>query len=478
MALQHQAPERLFQALREAVGTEGLVCDPSEMTPYLKERRGRFKPQAAAVVLPAHTAEVAAVVQACAAAGVAIVPQGGNTGLCGGAAPQDASRQILLNLKRMNRIRAIDPANYTLTAEAGCVLANVQAAAATEQRLFPLSYAAEDRCHIGGNLSTNAGGMNVLRYGNARELVLGVEVVLADGRVWNGLNPLRKDNSSYDLKDIFIGAEGTLGIITAAVLKLYPQPRHRASAIAGLLELGSASALLDMLRSAAGETLVACEVMGRVPVEFALRHTKGCSEPFATPYPWYLLIEVTSSRRTEQLPDLLCETLQQAAGNRLLAEWRVAGDDVSAEALWRIRKGIPDAQKYEGGSIKHDISIPISRIAEFIERASMAVVSRLPGTRPCPFGHIGDGNIHFNLSQPPAMDSADFLTHWETLSRIVHDIVAEMSGSFAAEHGVGRLKPAEVAHYKSTVEIDLMRRLKTAFDPTDILNPGAVIPSP
>lgn len=478
MAPQHQAPEGFFQALREAVGTEGFVCDPSAMAPYLKERRGRFKPQAAAVVLPAHTAEVTAVVRACAAAGVAIVPQGGNTGLCGGAAPQDASRQILLNLKRMNRIRAIDPANYTLTAEAGCVLANVQAAAATEQRLFPLSYAAEDRCHIGGNLSTNAGGMNVLRYGNARELVLGVEVVLADGRVWNGLNSLRKDNSSYDFKDLFIGAEGTLGIITAAVLKLYPQPRHRASAIVGLRQLESASVLLDMLRSAAGETLVACEVMGRVPVEFALRHIEGCNEPFTAPYPWYLLIEVTSSRCREQLPDLLCETLQQAARYELLAEWRVAGDRVSAEALWRIRKGIPAAQQYEGGSIKHDVSIPISRIAEFIERASTAVVSRVPGIRPCPFGHIGDGNIHFNLSQPPAMDSADFLTHWEALSRVVHDIVADMSGSFAAEHGIGRLKPAEVAHYKSSVEIDLMRRLKTAFDPTGILNPGAVIPSP
>lgn len=448
------------------------------MAPYLEERRGRFKPQAAAVVLPTQTTEVAAVVRVCAAAGVAIVPQAGNTGLCGGAAPQDAYRQILLSLERMRRIREVDHANFTLTAEAGCILAEVQAAAAAEQRLFPLSYAAEDRCRIGGNLSTNAGGMTVLRYGNARELVLGIEVVLADGRIWDGLNPLRKDNSGYDLKDLFIGAEGTLGIITAAVLKLYPRPSHRASAMVGLLHVENAIALLGLLRTAAGETLTACEIMGRVPVEFALRHTFGCRDPFATAYPWYLLIEATSSRRTDHLPDLLRKALRQAAQKGLAAEWRVAEDAIEANALWRIRKGIPAAQQHEGGSIKHDISVPVSRIAEFIHRASAAVVARLPGTRPCPFGHIGDGNIHFNLSQPPAMDPEVFLAHWDALNRIVHDIVADMRGSFAAEHGVGRLKPLEVARYKSAVEIDLMRRLKAALDPTGILNPGVIIPPP
>ncbi|MCO6441006.1 MAG: FAD-binding oxidoreductase [Nitrococcus mobilis] len=478
MKPQHQAHERLIQKLQQAVGPEGVVCDSARMTPYLEERRGRFKPHAAAVVLPAQTTEVAAVVQACAEADATIVPQAGNTGLCGGAAPQDAHRQILLNLERMNRIRAVDRSNFTLTAEAGCVLADVQAAAAAAHRLFPLSYAAEDRCHIGGNLATNAGGMNVLRYGNARELVLGVEVVLADGRIWNGLTPLRKDNSGYDLKDLFIGSEGTLGIITAAVLKLYPRPRQRSSAIIGLLQVEHAIALLDRLQTTTGETLVACEIMGRVPVEFALRHIQGCREPFATPYPWYLLIELTSSRWTDELPGLLRETLQRAAENRLVAEWRVAEGHSEAEALWRIRKSIPAAQKHEGGSIKHDISVPLSRVAEFIERASATLIKRLPGTRPCPFGHIGDGNIHFNLSQPPAMDPEIFLAHWDEFNRIVHDIVADMGGSFAAEHGVGRLKPPEVARYKSAVEIDLMRRLKTALDPTGILNPGVIIPPP
>lgn len=473
---QQQALECLLQRLRQAVGPEAVVSKPADMAPYLEERRERFKPQAAAVVLPAQTTEVAAVVRACTAAGAAIVPQAGNTGLCGGAAPQDAHRQILLSLERMRRIREIDRANFTLTAEAGCVLAEVQAAAAAEQRLFPLSYAAEDRCQIGGNLSTNAGGMNVLRYGNARELVLGIEVVLADGRIWDGLTPLRKDNSGYDLKDLFIGAEGTLGIITAAVLKLYPPPLHRASAMVGLLHVENAIALLGLLRAAAGETLTACEIMGRVPVEFALRHTLGCREPFATAYPWYLLIEATSSRWTDHLPDLLRKTLQQAAQDGCAAEWRVTECSIEAETLWRIRKGIPAAQKHEGGSIKHDISVPISRVAEFIHRASAAVLACLPGTRLCPFGHIGDGNIHFNLSQPPAMGPEVFLARWHELNRIVHDIVADMGGSFAAEHGVGRLKPLEVARYKSAVEIDLMRRLKAALDPTGILNPGVIIP--
>ncbi|MDN5850532.1 MAG: FAD-binding oxidoreductase, partial [Nitrococcus sp.] len=469
MKSHHQALECLLQRLRHAVGSEAVVAEPARMAPYLKEQRGRFEPQAAAVVLPAQTAQVAAVVRACAEADAAVVPYAGNTGLCGGAAPQDADRHILLSLERMQRIREIDRANFTLTAEAGCVLAEVQAAAAAEQRLFPLSYAAEDRCQIGGNLSTNAGGMNVLRYGNARELVLGIEVVLADGRVWNGLSPLRKDNSGYDLKDLFIGAEGTLGIITAAVLKLYPRPRHRASAIMGLLHVEDAVTLLGKLRSATGETLVACEIMGRVPVEFTLRHTPGCREPFTTTYPWYLLIEVTSSRWTDHLADLLRSALQQATQERLASEWRVAELGTEAATLWRIRKAIPAAQKHEGGSIKHDVSVPVSRIAEFIHRASAAALQRLPGIRPCAFGHIGDGNIHFNLSQPPEMNTDSFLARWDEFNRIVHDIVADMGGSFAAEHGVGRLKPGEVARYKSAVEIDLMRRLKAALDPTGML---------
>lgn len=478
MNLQRHAREYLLQRLREIVGSEGVIAESVAMTPYLKEQRGRFEPQAMAVILPAQTVEVAAVVQACTAADTAIVPQAGNTGLCGGAAPQDPGRTILLSLERMQRIRDVDRANFTLTAEAGCILADVQAAATAEQRLLPLSYAAEDRCRIGGNLSTNAGGMNVLRYGNARALVLGVEVVLADGRIWDGLSALRKDNSGYDLKDLFIGAEGTLGVITAAVLKLYAQPQHHATAMVGLHHIEDAVTLLGVLRTAAGETLTACEIMARLPVELALRHTSSCQEPFATAYPWYLLIETSSSRHTDYLPDLLCRALQQATKEHLVAEWRVAESSTEAAALWRIRKSIPAAQKYAGGSIKHDISVPVSRVAELIHRASTAIVARLPGTRACPFGHIGDGNIHFNLSQPPTMDREAFLAHWDELNRIVHDIVADLGGSFAAEHGVGRLKPLEVARYKSAVEIDLMRRLKTALDPAGILNPDVITPPP
>lgn len=415
-------------------------------------------------------------VRACSDAGVAIVPQSGNTGLCGGAAPLDANRQILLSLERMKRIRATDPANFTLTAEAGCILAEVHSVAEALDRLFPLSYAAEDRCCIGGNLSTNAGGMNVLRYGNMRDLVLGVEVVLADGRIWDGLSQLRKDNSGYDLKNLFIGAEGTLGIVTAAVLKLYPRPRHRTSAVVGLQEIEDAISLLDMLRPAAGETLTACEIMGRLPVEFALRHIPECREPFDTIYPWYLLLQATSSRARDNLPELLRNTLQHAGQQRIAREWRIAESDLQTKSLWRIRKGIPAAQKNEGGSIKHDVSVPVSRIAEFIHRATAAVIARLPGIRPCPFGHIGDGNIHFNLSQPPEMAPEVFLAHRDELSWIVHDLVAAMDGSFAAEHGVGRLKTAEVGRYKSPVEIALMQRLKAALDPKGILNPGVILP--
>lgn len=470
------APAALLDRLAAALGGDAVLRAPEAKAPYLRERRGRFQGQAAAVLRPADTAGVAAAVRACAEAGVGVVPQAGNTGLCGGAAPDAGGRQVILSLERLDRIRAIDPSDYTLTAEAGCVLADVQAAAAAADRLFPLSYAAEGDCRIGGNLATNAGGMNVLRYGNARDLALGLEVVLPDGQVWNGLRRLRKDNSGYDLKNLFIGAEGTLGIITAAVLRLFPHPRHRATALVGLDRVEDALALLAALRGEAGDTLTAFELIGRTPISFALRHGEGCHEPFATVYPWYVVLEMTSSRRHDDLPGLLAEALAVAHRAGHASEWRVAAGPAACEALWRLRKAVPAAQRPEGGSIKHDVSVPVSRVPAFIRRATETVEARLPGIRPCAFGHAGDGNIHFNLSQPVGADTGAFLARWDEFNRLIHDVAAELDGSFAAEHGVGQLKPAEVARLKSPVEVALMRRLKAALDPADILNPGKVVP--
>lgn len=466
--------ESLRRRLREQVDAAGWIEDSESMAAYLRERRGLFAGAAEAVVRPASTAEVAAVVGVCHEAGVGVVPQGGNTGLCGGASP--GAGQIVLALDRLNRIREVAPADFTLTAEAGCILAAVQAAARTAGRLFPLSYAAEDRCQIGGNLATNAGGMNVLRYGNARDLCLGLEVVLADGRVWSGLSRLRKDNSGLDLKDIFIGAEGTLGVITAATLKLFPLPRSRASAMIGLADPAAAVATLARLREASADALTACELMARRPVAFALRHDEDCREPFPAVYPWYLLVDLTSARPDDDLAGLLQQSLAQAVGDGLAQAFAVAAEPAAAAALWRIRKAIPDAQRREGASIKHDVSVPVSSIPQFLERATAAVQAELPGVRPCPFGHVGDGNIHFNLSQPPEMDARAFLDLWDHFNGIVHDIVAGMGGSFAAEHGVGRLKPHWLARYKSPEEIGLMHALKQAWDPRNILNPGKLYP--
>jgi len=462
----------LLRSLTHAIGG-GAVLAPGEATaPYLRERRGLFQGQAAAVVRPADTAGVAATVRICREHGAAVVPVGGNTGLCGGAV--GAADSVLLSLERLDRIRDVDAEGFTLTAEAGCTLATVQRAADGAGRLFPLSYAAEAECQIGGNLATNAGGMNVVRYGNARDLVLGVEVVLADGRVWDGLRRLRKDNSGYDLKDLFIGAEGTLGIITAAVLKLFPAPRHRATALLALDDPAAAVALLARLRAASGDAVTTCELMGRTPLAFALEHGRGCSEPFAAAHPWYLLVELTSSRRRDDLPGLLGEALD--APDAPLREWRLAADAATAAAFWRLRNGIPEAQKGAGASIKNDISVPVSRVPALIEEAGQAVAERAPGVRICAFGHVGDGNIHFNLTRPEDGDDEAFLARWAELTRCVHDVALRLGGSFAAEHGIGRLKPAEVSRLKDPVEQDLMHALKSALDPADRLNPGKVVP--
>lgn len=461
---------------RQLLGDAGVVEPGDASAAYLAERRGLFADRSvAAVVRPGSTDEVAAVLRQSATDGLAVIPQGGNTGLCGGAAPgTDTEGTIVLSLERLNTIRAVDAENFSLTAEAGCTLSAVQQAAAAVDRLFPLSYAAEADCQIGGNLATNAGGMNVLRYGNARELALGLEVVLADGQVWDGLRALRKDNSGYDLRDLFIGAEGTLGIITAATLRLYPAVRERATCIVGLDDVASAVALFARLRAESGDTITSCELMGRMPLETAIAYAPDCHEPLPAQHPWYLLVELSSSARDGDLARRLERALAESRDG--VGDYRIASNADQAADFWRLRNRIPEAQKSAGASIKNDISVPIADMPAFLQAASEAVIARCEGVRICAFGHIGDGNIHFNLTQPAGMEPSVFLAQWERLTQAVHDVVMGFRGSFAAEHGVGQLKPGEVARLKDPVEQSLMRSLKAALDPDNRLNPGKVVP--
>jgi len=419
------------------------------------------------------TAEVAAVVRICAEARLPIVPQGGNTGLVGGVPPEDGDN-IVLALGRMNRIRAIDPVNFTMTVDAGCILAQLQEAAAEIDRLFPLSLGAEGSCQIGGNLSTNAGGIAVLRYGNTRELTLGLEVVLPDGQVWDGLRGLRKDNTGYDLKQLFIGAEGTLGVITAATVKLFPKPREIETAFLGLTRVEDVMVLFARARAATADQLTAFELIPRAALDLALAHVPGTIDPLALHHSWYVLIELSSSQTESGIRGLLERLLESALEEGLVADGVIAESGAQAKELWRIREAIVEAQLYSG-SIKHDVSVPVSRVAEFIIRATAAVSERLPGIRPMAFGHVGDGNIHLNLTQPEGADTASYLARWHEFNDIVHGVVRELHGSISAEHGVGALKRDEIARYKSPVEIELMRRVKHALDPANIMNPGKVV---
>ncbi|MGZ8409284.1 MAG: FAD-binding oxidoreductase [Hyphomicrobium sp.] len=472
-------PERIparpdtLQAIRKLVGPGGWIDEPSDLAPYLCEERGLFHGQCAAVVRPADTRELAEVVRLCASAGIPVVPQGGNTGLVGGAVPDGG---IVLSTRRLNRIREVDRANRTIAVEAGVILADVQAAANDAGLLFPLSLGAEGSCHIGGNLATNAGGVTVVRYGNARDMVLGLEVVLPDGRIWDGMKALRKDNTGYNLKQLFLGAEGTLGIITAAVLKLFPLPRIKVTAMAAVPTVKASLDLLGRLQDVCGETLTAYELMGRRGMDFAFKHIVGMTDPFAQPYPWYVLIELTSPRGNDQLRAALEDVLSEALERSIVEDAVIAASEAQAGNLWRIREALPEGQKPEGGSIKNDVSVPVSKVPEFIERATEAVEEALPGIRVVAFGHVGDGNIHFNLSQPVGADPAAFLADWDRFDRIVSDIATALGGSFSAEHGIGRLKQVDMTRYKSEVELDLMRTLKRALDPAGIMNPGKVVP--
>ena len=467
----------LDQTLRDrilsVVGASGCISTPESMAPYLTEERGLYKGRAALVVRPASTQEVAEVVKLCAAARVAIVPQGGNTGLCGGAV--SAEGEIVLNLGRMNKVRALDGENFTITVEAGCILADIQDKADAANCLFPLSLGAEGSCQIGGNLSTNAGGVNVLRYGNARDLVLGLEVVLPDGRIWNGLRALGKDNTGYALRQLYVGAEGTLGIITAAVLKLFPKPTDTATALCALTKLEEVTKLLNRARALSGDAVTAFELIPRIGMEMCVRHIAGVSDPFPEAYPWYVLIEFSSSRPDVSIRSSFDTLLEKAFEEEIIVNAVVAESEAQANMLWRMRESLPEATKHEGVSIKHDVAVPTSRVPELIVRGMALIEQHFPGSRPVPFGHVGDGNIHFNVSQPVGADAAAYKEKWGDMNRVVHDLVVSMNGSISAEHGIGLLKVDEMKHYKDSVEVDLIRRLKRALDPDNLMNPGKVI---
>ena len=462
----------LLARIGEIVGAPNLQVKADDLALHVREERGLYTGHALAVTRPGSTAEVAAVVRACAEAGLPVVAQGGNTGLVGGGVPYGG---VVLSLARLNRVLETDPVNATVTVEAGCVLADVQAAAAAAGLLFPLSLPSEGSCRIGGNLATNAGGTAVLRYGNARELVLGLEVVLADGRIWNGLTALRKDNTGYDLKHLFMGSEGTLGIITAAVLKLFPAPKSRATAFVGLPSTDAALKLFERLRREAGEALTAYEYMPRFAIQIVLKHAEGAVRPLAAEHHSYALVELTSPRDDAELQAVLEASLGDAMEAELVEDATIASSDGQRTALWNLRERLSDTQRYEGGSVKHDVAVPVSRVAEFIDTAGAACEAAMPGVRVCAFGHFGDGNIHFNLSQPVGADKGSFLARWEEFNRIVHDIVAGMRGSISAEHGIGLIKRDELVHYKDPVALDLMHQLKRALDPGNILNPGKVV---
>ena len=464
----------LIRQLAAIVGELGIVTGADAAT-FCTDWRGRYSGRARCVVKPASTEEVAAVVALCAQERIPMVPQGGNTGLVGGATPLHDGQAVVINLSRMKRIREIDAANNTLTAEAGCLLAEVQAAAAGADRLFPLSLAAEGSCEIGGNLSTNAGGVAVLRYGNMRELTLGIEAVLPDGRIWHGLRGLRKDNTGYDLKHLFIGAEGTLGIITAAVLKLFPRPRQAATAWLAVRDPAAAVELLSQLRGACGERVTGFEIVARPALELVLKHIPGARDPLAAVSPWYVLIELTDTLADVDLAGTLASVLGAEIAAGRVADAAMAQDLAQQQAFWQLRENISEAQRIEGLSIKHDIAVPVSHIAEFIARADAELRRAFPAVRIVCFGHIGDGNLHYNLSRPEAAENADFIAQTPEANRIVHDLVAALGGSISAEHGLGQLKRGEILRYKSAVEMDLMRAVKQALDPHGLMNPGKVL---
>lgn len=456
------------------VGPAQVLIAAADIEPYVVDWRGRYRGRARAVVRPGSTGEVAALVALCREGGIPIVPQGGNTGLVGGGTPDDRGDAVVMSLRRMRRVRALDADNATLTVEAGLTLAEVQQAASEAGFLFPLSLASEGSCTIGGNLSTNAGGVAVLRYGNARDLVLGLEVVLPDGRVWDGLRALRKDNTGYDLKQLFLGAEGTLGIITAAVLKLYPAPRTRVTALVAVPDAPSAVRLLRACRDSLADRLTGFELMSRFCVELSRKHHPDLPDPLPG-HPWYVLLQADDPRADSRMSEEVETTLGQAVEAGLVLDATLATSDAQRAALWALRENISEAQRREGPNIKHDIALPVSSIPAFLDQAAAALGQALPGVRLVVFGHLGDGNLHYNQSGPEGASAEAFMQHTGTANRIVHDLVARFHGSISAEHGIGQMKRDELSHYKTAIELDLMRKVREALDPERIMNPGKVV---
>lgn len=464
------APE-LIDQFRKIVGERHAITDAADIEPYVTEERNLFHGRSPLVLRPGSTAEVAAICKLASAHNIALVPQGGNTGLVGGQTPHNG--EVVVSLRRLDKIREVDTASNTMTCEAGVVLQIAQAKAAEVDRLFPLSLGAEGSCTIGGNLSTNAGGTAALAYGVAREMALGLEVVLADGRVLNALSKLKKDNTGYNLHNLFIGAEGTLGIITAATLKLFPKPRAIETAFVGLKSPAAALKLLTIAQGEAANALTSFELLSEMAVDFSIRHGIDVRDPLSEKHPWYVLMELSSPSEDARTP--LETILTRAMEEEIVDDAVIAASLAQRGAFWKLRDEMSAAQKPEGGSIKHDISVPVAAVPAFIAEADAAVVKLIPGARPVPFGHLGDGNLHYNVSQPVGADSADFLARWHEMNSVVFEIVLRMGGSISAEHGIGVLKRDELPEVKDKTAIELMRSIKAMLDPLGIMNPGKVL---
>ncbi len=469
-------PPALRDALGALLGPRGLLSEPADLAPHLADWRGLYRGRSPALLRPATTAELAAAVRLCAAAGLAMVPQGGNTSMVGGATPDEGGGQVVVSLARMNRIRDLDPVDMTMTAEAGVVVKAAQEAAEQAGCLFPLSFGGEGTAMVGGVLSTNAGGNTTVRYGNARELMLGLEVVLPDGQVWNGLRRLRKDNTGYALRHLFVGAEGTLGVITAAVLRLFPRPRTTEVALCAVADEDAALALFRRFRDRDETAVRAFEYLSGAGMDLTLRHIEGAALPLAAPAAHYALVDLASSSPDAGLRALMEAVLEAALEAGEVLDAALAESEAQRAAVWRLREEHPEAQKRAGASVKNDVSVPVSKVPELIRRASEACRALIPGIRPVPFGHMGDGNIHMNLQQPEGMDPAAFLDRAHDIMETVNAVVRELDGSFSAEHGIGRLKTDMMEGWRGGAELDLMRRIKAAVDPGALMNPGKLLP--
>lgn len=470
-------PDALMSRFAGIVGERNALREASDLAPHLVENRGLYHGTSPLLLRPSTTQEVAAIMKLASESRTAIVPQTGNTGLVGGQTPRSGASDVILSLDRMNRVRDIDPVANVIVVDGGCILDEVHKAAEKVERMFPLSLGSQGSCRIGGNLATNAGGTAVLAYGNMRQLCLGLEVVLPTGEIWDGLRRLKKDNTGYDLRDLFIGSEGTLGIITGAVLKLFPKPLGHQVAFAGLKSPADALKLFERASTLCGSALTGFELMPRIGVEFTAKHIPGVRDPLETPHPWYALIDISSSDSAETAQTMVETLFEQGFEADIVQDAVIASSEGQRQALWHMRESMSDAQKPEGGSIKHDVSVPVSHVPAFMDEAESAVLRAIPDARICAFGHMGDGNIHYNISQPVGADKSAFLARWREINEIVHGIVLSFGGSISAEHGIGQLKRDELAAIRPAIEMELMRRIKTAFDPAGIMNPGKVVVS-